>query len=219
VPSAGFSLSVPVNHPVKETNMGKIAEARKNSKRTKQTATVLVLTNSGFSDERAELTTKLEAARNAPKDDRLGQKSVVEKLSAELAKLNDEESGELRKLEFTRVPSHVWNDVTSAHPSRTIKDEEGVVIGVLETDSTFGFNFNAACREVAMHYSQACEVAEDGTKEPLDDEDWEAIWDDISGIEEQNIVNAILQLNLFGPTMERSRLKKASATTGVSDET
>lgn len=187
--------------------MGRIAEAHKDDASSERTAQVVIVMNPALSQERDAIMAEIKDAA-ADKDQRLGQAGPMAKLKKKLAEIEARELEGAHTLEFKRVNNMAWSELVAENPPRE---------NSLMDNETYGFNFDAVTRAAAEFHSEACEVLTDGTRQPLDADDWAVIWKRISPAEANYLVNRILDLNVFAPTRDRERLKKALAATAASD--
>ena len=177
--------------------MTKISDARTNHK--PRTTTVTVCLDTEISEERDRLIGKLIEAREAAQKPgaRLTQKSPIPKLEAELAALEDREREHMHVLRFTKLDGLAWVNITAQHPPRDGSAD----------DASLGYNNHEASLEAAK--ANGVEIVE-GQAEPvkLDDDDWATILEVGSGWDIENIVTAVMTLNVLRSARKVARLKK-----------
>jgi hypothetical protein len=173
----------------------KISSAREGYK--PRTATVTVCLDSEIADQRDDLMRALAEANKtkAKANDRLTQKTAATKLREEIAELEDREREHMHTLRFTKLDGLAWADLTAIYAPR----ENSAF------DQQLGYNHHAA----AIHAAKVNGVElVDGETRSIDDDDWSTILEVASGWDVENIVTAVLELNVFHASRAVGRLKK-----------
>lgn len=165
------------------------------------TREVVVCLDSAISEQRAQLRSELEAAKN-PVDARLAQAPDEGLIQAKLDELMNLTEESLVTLRFTRLSGAEWSEIAARCPARIDAP----------VDRQYGYNIHAACR-VAAPLSG---VVVDGDKvEKISEEEWTDLFSTISGHEFGLIVDAIYALNEWEPASHMAQLKKELATRPV----
>lgn len=173
----------------------KISSAREGYK--PRTATVTVCLDSTVSDERDKLMAALAEAnkKKAKAGERLTQKSEATKLREQIAELEDREREHMHALQFTKLEGLAWAELTAQY---TARDNSAF-------DQDLGYNHHAA----AIHAAKLNGVELiDGETRAIDDDDWATILEVASGWDVENIVTAVLRLNVMIAATRVARLKK-----------
>lgn len=172
------------------------------------TREVTVSLDADVSDKRRELQAELEAARANP-DARLATKSAPELVQEKLDELLTITGDSLITLRFSRMPGDQWAEITARCPVRL----DAAI------DRQYGYNMHGVCRLAAP----LCGVRVDGDEElPLEVipasagvpavNEWDDLFDTISGHEFGLIVDAIYELNEYEPAQRVAQMKKELAT-------
>jgi hypothetical protein len=159
------------------------------------------------------LNEKLLKARRST-DKRLGQKSpeaqVEQEIEAAFAKAEDA----VEVLRFTQLPGSVWTQITDRCPPRLD----------VPIDKHYGYNMQAAIKLAAPLSGGRVEVDDEGNEtvvelvvidgnkntEPVNE--WDELFDVISGYEMNLLSSAIYELNEFDPSQRLETVEKRLAT-------
>jgi hypothetical protein len=183
----------------------KLAAAKKAEPRSE---IVTVSLDPDLAEQRAELQEQIDAAKKAPKDDRLGLKSRIDALKEQLTELQAQELEYLVDLKVTRAPGHEWAAVSAAYPPRAD----------VRVDMHYGFNLHdltvqegyrwVTRREgddwVPFKYAPAG-PGKKGSNEFAD------LCRVLAGGDLSGVVDAMFLLNLWEPQQRRERLGKLRA--------
>lgn len=163
---------------------------------------VVVSLDADISEQRALLRSQIDAARKS-NDARLAAKSEADELQEKLDELNELVAESLVTLRFTRLSGVEWAEITARCPMRLDAP----------IDRQYGYNMHSACKLAAPVSGGRLE---DGVVVPLEVTDqvneWQILFDTISGHEFSIIVDAIYELNEYEPAARITQLKKESAT-------
>lgn len=186
--------------------------ARKNARPFKD---VVVLFDEHLVAEKERLDAEL--ARVA-RDQRLTSKSPADEIQEQIDALYKDDDG-LITFRFRRIPGNVWASLTSRHPARLDSP----------VDRRYGYNFDAVCAEAAeyvdadgAHYGVRVEGGEEvplvverkSPQNPNPTNEWDDLFDALSGHEVETIRDAIWELNEYQPQARISdRLKASGAAT------
>jgi hypothetical protein len=186
--------------------------ARKNARPFKD---VQVLLDDHLQAERERLEAELSRVAG---DQRLTAKSPADEIQEQINDLYKADDG-LITLRFRRIPGNVWASLTSRHPARLDSP----------VDRRYGYNYDAVCAEAAeyvdadgAHYGVRLEGDEEvpllverkTPQNPNPANEWEDLFDALSGHEVETIRDAIWELNEYDVQVSISdRLKASGAAT------
>lgn len=176
--------------------MSKISDIAQNYRPPSSTVTVMLSPNDKAVRRREELLREITEAQKPKPGDRLTKKSPVDELRAELEAVEATEAQFMRTLRFTKLDGLAFAALTAEHPPRE----------TVPFDLQLGFNHHAGSLSAAkLNGVDVTDVAE-GV--PLDDDDWKVIFTVGSGIDVENIVQTVLELNVMRSMRTIGRLKK-----------
>jgi len=179
------------------------------------TLDVTVSLNRDLSEQREELAAELEQAKKS-NDDRLGAPTAASVVQEKLDAILDAEADSLIDLRFTRLPGDAWAKITQLCPP----NPNSIL------DMHYHYSLVEACKLAAkfvdadgVSYGHVIEgddlttltVQQKTRSNPAPTDEWQDIFDTISGPEFTTIVDALYSLNVYGPTERLAELKKRSA--------
>lgn len=184
----------------------KLATAKAAQRPTKDVSVVL---DEETAAEKARLEGALAAASN---DQRLGSKSEADLIREQLAEFEERIADDLVTIRITRLPGRQWAVLTSRNPVRV-----DVVI-----DRHYGYNFDAVCEAAARFVDDKtgevfAHFVDDDELTPLTLEDWDDLFDRLSGAEITSVRDVVWELNEWGPQQRVQELVKASGAATRSD--
>jgi hypothetical protein len=155
---------------------------------------------------------RLDAAKNPGPDARLSKNTGVKAIEAEITSLEKDRDAlrdeimalepefadTLVDLKFVRVPGDEWAEMVMHNPIR-----QDVLI-----DKVLGYNVPAVTRVAALKYGF---VVEGDADIQLTADQWDQLFNTISGSEMTNVLNTIYSLNAGEPEQAVEIAKKASA--------
>lgn len=161
---------------------------------------VQVVLDGVVSAERERLEKELETADDG--DGRLGATSKADEIQTQLDELAEQAADSVVTIRLTRLPGRDWSNLTSKCP---VRPEVAI-------DRHYGFNFDAAC-EAAARYRDTSGVAygarlEDGEPVDITDDEWDALFDVLSGNDIGKIRDAVWALNEHEPEQRLNALVK-----------
>lgn len=145
--------------------------------------TVTVSLDAEVSSRLAALEARVEDEKRAPDDGRLAKSSPLAKLLKQVDEVKAEFAETLVDLKFTRMLGSDWSDLTITHPPRPDSLPDKVV---------FGYDFHAVTRGAALRSGV---VVEDGQERELTDEQWNDLFELLSGGDHEQIANTVYSLN------------------------
>lgn len=145
---------------------------------------VTVALDQDVSQRLADLEEQLEQEKKKPTDGRLTKKSPLAALVEQIDKVKAEFVDTLVDLKFTRILGSDWNDLTIVNPPR----EDSLPDKVF-----FGYNMHAVTRAAAL--LNGVIVEDDGTEHAPTEEQWNQIFELVSGKDLENIADAVYALN------------------------
>lgn len=163
---------------------------------------VPVLLDEDLALERERLT---EALKTADRDSRLGSPSEADEIRAQLAVIDEEAADAVDVLRFTRLPGRAWAELTAKFPAR----------GDVAVDVHYGYNFAQVCEAAAKyrnprtHEAYAHRMNGDTPVELVDDQ-WDVIFDSLTGGEVAKVYDAIWEQNEYKAAERIQELVKAS---------
>lgn len=159
---------------------------------------VTIALDDDLASKRAELEAQLQIVR-ANADERLAKSNDEEvELQRQLDALIEDAAESLVTFRFRRLPGLEWGEITARCPVR---------LGV-DIDMRYGYNMHAA---TVMAAPKCGTRLEDDAEVPVTEEQWRDIFATISGYEMTLILDAIYELNEYGPAAQIAALKKVSA--------
>lgn len=159
---------------------------------------VAIALDDDLAQKRADIEQQLQIVR-ASADQRLAKTNEEEiALQRQLDELVEASADSLVTFRFRRLSGLEWGEITARCPVR---------LGV-DIDMRYGYNMHAA----TIMAAPKCGVRIDGDAEvPVTDEQWRDLFEMISGYEMTQILDAIYELNEYGPAARIAALKKVLA--------
>jgi len=194
--------------------MSSFAEKLAAARAQRPSKDVQVVLDGEITAERDKLLERLEAVREAGSspDARLGKKTEQAELVERIESLTEAARDSIVTLRFTRLPGSEWAELSSHYPVRTDANGKPSV----PLDLQYGYNFDAVCEEAARRSGVRIEddvvvemVVETPTKKkpnPLNE--WDELFDAISGSDMARIRDAIYSLNEYEPALRVQALVK-----------
>lgn len=130
-----------------------------------------------------DLEAEREIEKGKPQDDRLAKTSRLAEILQEIESVKADYAGTLVDLKFTRMLGSDWTDLTLVNSPRPDSLPDKVV---------FGYNFHAVTRAAAL---QSGVVIEDGQERELTEEEWDDLFQLLSGGDHQQIADVVYALN------------------------
>lgn len=163
---------------------------------------VPVVLDGAVSDERERLEKELENVDDG--DSRLGATSEADEIRAKLDEIAEQAVDSIVTLRLTRLPGRDWSNLTSKCPVRP-----DVAI-----DRHYGYNYDAACESAARYRDPAGAAyghrLENGEPVDLSDDEWDDLFDVLSGSDISKIRDAVWELNEYEPQQRLNELVKGS---------
>lgn len=183
---------------------------------------VVITLDTKLAEERERLTIALMVAAAAPKDERLGLETEVQKIRAELKALEEQMVDTLVTLRFLRIPGDAWSELTATNPARA----------EAPADRRYGYNLDAVVRAAAEYTDDKWKYVfriEDGQEIPLIIEkatldnphptnEIATLFRVLSGAEVQRIRDVVWDLNDYGPQKRIAELVKISGAATRSEQ-
>ncbi|WP_336698180.1 hypothetical protein [Curtobacterium sp. USHLN213] len=158
----------------------KLAAAKEKGRPSK---TVTVSLDAEVSGRLAELEAQVEVEKRKPDDGRLAKSSPLAKLLKQVDDVKAEFAETLVDLKFTRMLGSAWLDLTTTNPPRPDSISDRMV---------FGYDFHAVTRAAAL---QSGVLVEGGEERELAAEEWDDLFNLLSGGDHEQIANAVYALN------------------------
>lgn len=167
-------------------------------KAPKQHRDVELYLDNDISDQIAVLERELDTLHS---DTRLGDPRP-QQIRDQIAAIEAEAAESIIVLRFTRMPADEWAEITARCPQRF----EAPV------DRIYGYNVHDAARAAAPASGVRLIAQAEGApiEEALPDEQWDELFEVMSGREFTNIVDAIFDLNDYTPQQRLDAARKAS---------